>query len=246
MPPAQLKVQVIRSLLGGLTDTHYQIIRDTLQQFIVSIGFYHLWYCDIPDRANIWTIILRIMHKTASVVPDPGPNPIPKNILMGAFHLFISCQKHLLSNKRGMYNEYLYEYDRCVLAGYDVYTCHHRGVYAGNVAWATHYPGSPMPAPLPQFPDLIAPPPIVPHLRVGAFIRKERGPPLENLVQPASYLPTSMFYWTTAYSGYWLPQDCIIPLRSWTGLVETTPEANIRAMLAALPDPGSLNIQVSK
>ena len=49
---------------------------------------------------------------------------------MGAYYLFISCQTHLLSNKKAMWQAYQNEYDRCALAGYDSYTCHHRGVYA--------------------------------------------------------------------------------------------------------------------
>ena len=160
MPQAQLKVPVFKYLLGGLTDAHYNMAKETLYRFIVNIGMYHLWYYDSKDRARIWSIIFQILHSiTPGVVPNPGPGVvISREILLGVFHLFLSCQKHILSNKRGMWDEYLNEYDRCVWAGYDTYTCHHRGVVAGNAAWATHYPGIPMVAPLPNFPILTLPP----------------------------------------------------------------------------------------
>ena len=56
-----------------------------------------------------------------AVVHDPGPGiATPQHILLGVHRFFLSCQKHLLSNKRAMYSQYLYEYDRCILTGYDV------------------------------------------------------------------------------------------------------------------------------
>ena len=112
------------------------------------------------------------------VVPNPGPGvAISRDILMGVYHLFISCQKHILSNKRTIYDAYINEYDRCVLAGYDNFTCHQRGVYAANVSWDNKYRGIPMVAPAPEFPSLTEPPPNPNPIGVGSPLRKDRGPP---------------------------------------------------------------------
>ena len=73
---------------------------------------------------------------------------------MDVYHLFISYQKHILSNKRTIYDAYINEYDRCVLAGYDTFTCHQRGVYAANMSWDNKYHGIPMVAPAPDFPSI--------------------------------------------------------------------------------------------
>ena len=137
--------------------------------------------------------MFRVIHTALlAVVPDPGPGvDISRGILLGVYHLFISYIKHILSNKRAMYEHYMHEYDRCVQGGYDIYTCHHRGVYAGNAVWHTHNRGNPMEAPFPQFPDLVVPPPHAQHVGLGGFIRKERGPPSVNIVPTTSYLPTS-------------------------------------------------------
>ena len=160
MPPAQLRVPVIRFLLGEPTDDQYSTIRNLLYRFIVSIGYYHLWYYDIPDRERIWTIIFRIVRSVLNNIPDPGPNfAMPREFLLRVYHIFISCMKHILSNQRLMWVNYLQDYDRCVQGGQDTYTCHHRGVYAGNAVWGhDRNPNgrNPMVAPLPGFPTLIA------------------------------------------------------------------------------------------
>ena len=159
MPPAQLKVPVIRYLLGDLIDAHYSLLRKTLYGFIVNARFFHLWYYGIPDRSPVCIIIFRIIHTLIpGVVPNPGPGiAISRDILMGLYNLFISCQKHILSNKRTIYDAYIKEYDRCVLAGYDTFTCHQRGVYAANVSWDHKYRGMPMVAPARDFPFLTEP-----------------------------------------------------------------------------------------
>ena len=150
----------------------------------MNIGCYHLWYYDVPDRERIWTIIFRVVHTILpAVVPDPGPGvAIPRHVPLAVYHLFLCCQKHLLSNHKAMYLQYKNEYDRCSLAGYDVYTCHHRGVYAGNASWAPNNQGNPMAASSPQFPNLVLPAPNPAPVGLGGYIRKERGPPQANLV----------------------------------------------------------------
>ena len=136
MPPAQLRVPVILFLLGEPTDDQYSTIRNILYCFIVSIGYYHLWYYDIPDRERIRTIIFRIVRSVLNNIPDPGPNvAMPREFFLRVYQIFISCMKHILSNQRLMWDNYLREYDRCVQGCQDTYTCHHRGVYAGNTVW---------------------------------------------------------------------------------------------------------------
>ena len=94
-----------------------------------------------------------------AVVLAPSPEVIILHgILMGVFHLVISCKKHFLNNKKVMYIAYTEEYDRCALAGYDAYTCHHWGVYAGNLAWPGAIPGIPMGIAMPNLPTLTLPP----------------------------------------------------------------------------------------
>ena len=95
-----------------------------------------MWYYDIPDRGRIWTIIFRIVHTTLpAIVANPRPGVAgPRHIRLAVYNLFLVCQKSLLGNKDQMFTAYSYEYDRCVVAGYDSYTCHHRGGYAGNLA----------------------------------------------------------------------------------------------------------------
>ena len=158
MPPAQLTVPRIKVLLGNLTNAQYN---RALYRFIVSIGMYHLWYYDSQDWTLVWSIIFRLIHNIIpTVVPAPGPAVvIPHGILMGVFHLFIVCEKHLISNKNAIYNAYREEYDRCALAGYDAYTCHQWGVYAGNLLWAATMLGIPMGVALPDLPTLTLPPP---------------------------------------------------------------------------------------
>ena len=247
MPPAQLKIPIIRALLGTPTNAQYNAIRETFYQLIVNIGFYHIWFYDIPDRGRISSIILSVVYThIPAVVPDPGPGiAIPRHILLGVEHLFLSCQKHLLTNKKAMFDQYLHEYDRCALAGYDAFTCHHRGVYAGNLFWVANNPGSPMAAPLPQFPNLFLPQPNPAPVGMGGYIRKERGPPQTNLIPPTSYLPTSFVFWVTTYPGTVLPSNFILLLNNWKGAAESVPVGNIPGALAALRAPGSLNIPVS-
>ena len=60
MPPAQLRVPVIKILLGDPTNAQYNAMKETIYQLIVSLGFYNLWYYNTPKRGHIWTIILRI------------------------------------------------------------------------------------------------------------------------------------------------------------------------------------------
>ena len=52
MPPVQLRVPAIRALLNLPTDAEYSTIRQTYHRFIVNIGFYNLWYYDVPDRCR--------------------------------------------------------------------------------------------------------------------------------------------------------------------------------------------------
>ena len=246
MPPAQLRIPTIKGLLGNLTNAQYHAGRETLYRFIVNIGFFHLWYYDLTDRERIWTVIFRILHSIIpAAIPNPGPGVvISRSVLMGVYHFFLACQKHILSNSRALYDEYLHEYDRCVLAGYDVYTCHHRGLYASNQAWATHHPGIPMVAPSPDFPALVPPPPVVAPMVIGGYIRKERGPPLTHPAHPApipSYLPRSFTFWVTSYPGPVLTQNFILPPRNWRAAIANAPAATISAILAALPLPGKIS-----
>ena len=88
-----------------------------------------------------------------------------------------------------MFKAYLYEYDRCMCTGYDSYTCHHCGIYAGYLAWAgPHNPGTSMGAPLPQLPTLIIPPLVASPLDINNKLRTGRGPPRANLAPLVSYL----------------------------------------------------------
>ena len=118
-----------------------------------------------------------------------------------------------------MYNEYRAEYDRCALAGYDSYTCHLRGTYAGNLEWATDNPAAPMVAPPPNFPTLTLPPPYgaaAAHIVVGGQIAKERGPPYTHPAPPPSWLPTSFAFWATTYPGPACPGNLALPPAHWT------------------------------
>ena len=94
MPPSQIKVPLIKFLLGNLTNIQYNTARETLYCFIVNIGYYHLLYHDKPDHVQIWTIIFRILHTiNLATIPDPGPaEVISWDVLMGAYHCFIACQ----------------------------------------------------------------------------------------------------------------------------------------------------------
>ena len=97
MPSLQIKVPLIRAELGNLTNVQYNTARETLYWFIVNIGYFHLWFYDVPDRENIWTIIFRILHTTVpATVPDPAPGvAISREVLMGGYHVFIACKKHI-------------------------------------------------------------------------------------------------------------------------------------------------------
>ena len=248
MPPAQLRVPIIRFLLGEPMDDQYSTIRNILYHFIVSIGYYHLWYYDIPDRERIWTIIFRIVRSVLNNIPDPGPNvAMPREFLLGVYHIYISCMKHILSNQRLMWDNYQQEYDRCVQSGQDTYTCHHRGVYAGNAVWGydrnrNRNRRNLMVAPLHGFPTLIAAAPHAVRVGLEGFVRKERGPPSVNTVPPTSYLPTSFNFWIATYPGPLLPPDFALPPGSLKNEVDRLPYGNIAARLAALAPPGSLNI----
>jgi hypothetical protein len=108
--------------------------------------------------------------------------------------------------------------------------------------WAVHNPGVPMIAPSPDFPTLTVPPPIPVHLMVGGYIRKERGPPRNNLAPPVSYLPSSFSFWQTTYPGPLFPANFSLPPRNWKTTADGAPINNIAAVLAGLPAPGILNI----
>ena len=62
MPPGQRRVPVVQFLLREPTDAQYSTMRNILYHFIVSIGYYHLWAYEIPDRGWIWMIIFRIVR----------------------------------------------------------------------------------------------------------------------------------------------------------------------------------------
>ena len=99
MPPAQIKVPLIKAILGNPTNAQYTTMKDTITRLIVNIGHYHLWYYDGVDRDAIWSVIFRIGigQTPAGLVPAPGPGVVvPRNILLGVYHLFLSCQKTLL------------------------------------------------------------------------------------------------------------------------------------------------------
>ena len=80
-----------------------------------------------------------------------------------------------------MFKVYSYEYDRCMCARYDSYTCYYRGVYVWYLAWALHNPGTHISAPLPQLPTFVVPPPVAAPLGINDELRTERGPPHVNL-----------------------------------------------------------------
>ena len=242
MPPAQLRVLVIRYLLGDLIDAHYCLLRENFYRFIVNIGFFHLWYYNIPDRSQVWTIIFGIIHTLIpGVVPNPRPGiAISRDILMGVYHLFISCQKHILSNKRTIYDTYINEYDRCVLAGYDTFTCHQRGVYAANVSWDNKYRGIPMVAPACDFPSLTDPPPNPNPIGVGLPLRKDRGPPFGHPPPSPSFLSSSIAYWIATYPGAHFAPDLALPPGSWKNAVlRNTPMADVSGLIALQPAAGS-------
>ena len=211
MPPAQMRVPLIKQLLGDATNAQYNSMKDLRYQLIVSIGFYHMWYYDIPDRGRIWTIIFRIVHANLpAIVANPRPGVAgPRHIRLAVYNLFLVCQKCLLGNKDQMFKAYSYEYDRCMCAGYDSYTCHPRGIYAGYLAWAPHNPGTPMGAPLPQLPILVVPSPFAAPLGIGDELRTERGPPRANLAPPVLYLPANFAYWENRFSGRYSQAICL-------------------------------------
>ena len=247
MPPVQLIVPRIKGLLGGLPNAEYNTARETMYRLIVSIGMYHLWYYDSNSRTVIWSLIFRIMHNILpAVVPIPGPGVVvPPDILMGVFHLFISCQKHILSTKRAMWDACRSEYDRCAVAGFDTYTCHHRGVYAGNLQWHITMRGIPMRMPLPDFPTLTLPAPYGPRL-VGVNTRRERGPPSQPpaplpVVPLPSFLPSTWAHWVAAHGGPPFTGNFLLPPGTWTVAAAAAAVANMAAVLAAMPVPGSLN-----
>ena len=239
----QLQVPTIKGLLCNLTNVQYNTLKELISQLIVNIGFYQMWYYNVPDQGRIWTIILRIANATIpAIVQNPAPGIAgPRHVRLGMYHLFLVCQKYLISNNRAMWDKYIHEYDHYVLASYDAFTYHHRGVYAENLAWAANNPGNPMGGPLPQFPTLFAPPPIPVPLGLGAPIRCERGPPQINIPPPILFLPTSFAYWVNRYPGPSLPPNMPLPPTSWKTAAHRRPVANIPALLAALPPYGSLN-----
>ena len=104
MPPAQLQVPTIKGLLGNLTNVQYNTLRELISQLIVNIGFYHMWYYDVPDQGQIWTIILRIANTTIpAIVQNPAPGVAgSRHVRLGMYHLFLVCQKYLVSNNRAM------------------------------------------------------------------------------------------------------------------------------------------------
>ena len=86
MPPATLTIPIIQSLLGNPTMTQYTTIKETFYRFIVSIGFYHPWYYDYPDRGLLWAIIFRIVHAIIPlIVPDPAMAVISRPTLLGVY-----------------------------------------------------------------------------------------------------------------------------------------------------------------
>ena len=91
MPPSQIKVPQIKAAMGNVTNAQYNSARETLYCFIVNIGYYHLWFYDIPDRENIWTKIFRIFHTIIpATVADPAPGVhLSNQVLMGVFQMFI-------------------------------------------------------------------------------------------------------------------------------------------------------------
>ena len=160
-----------------------------------------------------WTIIIQIVYTTIpAIVLNPGPGIVlPLSVLLGIYNLFLSCQKHVLSNKGAMYDQYLFHYNRFAIVGYNTYTCHHHGIHAGNSVWADHNTGIPMVAPLPQCPTLIQPAPNIAPINLAEFIRKETGLPQTNLVPPVSYLPANFAFWVTTYPGLILPANFALP-----------------------------------
>ena len=48
-----MRVPLIKQLLGDPTNAQYNTMKEPIYQLIVSIGFYHMWYYDIPDRGRI-------------------------------------------------------------------------------------------------------------------------------------------------------------------------------------------------
>ena len=206
------------------------------------MGSFHLWYYDIPEKSQVWTIIFRIiLTLIPGVVPNPGPGiAISRDILIGVYHLFISCQKHILSNKRTIYDTYINEYDRCVLAGYDTFTCHQRGIYAAKVSWDNKYRGIPMVAPAPNFPSLTDPPPNPNPIGVGLPLRKDRGPRFGHPHPSPSFLPSCIAYWIATYPGADFAPDFALPLGSWKNAVlRNTPMADVSGLIALQPAAGS-------
>ena len=164
---------------------------------------------------QIWTIIFRILHTiNPATIHDPGPAVvISRDVLMGAYHFFITCQKHFMNNKNAVYEAYWEEYDRCELMGYDCYTCHHWVVYACNANWPLHNPGIPMVAPQCDFPTLVPPPPNSAPVGLGLQWRKDRGPPFGHLTHSLSFVPSRFAYWLAAYTGATLvPNFIVLPL----------------------------------
>ena len=53
MPLVQLQVPTIKGLLDNLTNAQYNTMRELISQLIVNIGFYHMWYYDVPNRGWI-------------------------------------------------------------------------------------------------------------------------------------------------------------------------------------------------
>ena len=174
-------------------------------------------------------------------IPDPGlAVVISRDVLMGAYHFFIACQKHVINNKKAVYEAYWQEYDRCASAGYDCYTCHHQGVYACNATWPLHNPGIPMVAPQCDFPTLVLPPPTPAPVGLGSQWRKERGPPFVHPPPSPSFLPSSFAYWLATYPGATLAPNFILPPLAWKGVAAAAGVAGVTAALAGLPAPGSL------
>ena len=155
-----MRVPLIKQLLRDPTNAQYNSMKDLLYQLIISIGCYHMWYYDMTDRKSIWTIIFRIIHTTMpAIVANPSPGVAGRqHIRLWVYSLVLVYHKSRLGNKDQMFKAYSYEYDRCMCAGYDSYTCHYRAVYEGYLAWAPHNPETPMCAPLPSHLPLLSRP----------------------------------------------------------------------------------------
>ena len=126
----------------------------------------------------------------------------------------------------------MHEHDRCVQAGYDSFTCHYRGVYAGDLPWTPNNPGNPMGAPLPQFPTLVAPPTVPVPLRQGQRIRQARAQCKPG--SPTTYLPANFAYWVNRFPGPVLPANMPLPPQGWKTVAERVQQPTVQTVLVAL------------